>query len=52
MSVIGDDIVLNCRKCYSENGFGIRLEKQGDRYVCGHDSSHRYVLKNGYMENV
>ena len=52
MSVVGDDIVKNCRRCFSDNGYGIALEKKGEHYVCPVNEKHRYALKNGYMESI
>ncbi len=52
MTVAGHDIVLNCKKCYSDHGYGIRLHDENGVFVCAHDKSHRYVLKDGFMKSV
>ena len=52
MTVVGDEIVLNCRACYCSHGYGLRLQKHGDHMVCPHDASHRYVVESGYLRKV
>ncbi len=52
MTVTGDDIVCSCRKCYSENGYGVRLEKRGNWLVCPVDESHRYEVRDGNLHSI
>jgi len=52
MTVIGDDIVCSCRKCYSQNGYGIRLEKRGEFLVCPFDATHKYIVDKGYLKSL
>ena len=51
MTVIGDDIIFSCRKCFSTCGFGVRLQKSGDYYSCGHCRA-RYKVNGGLMETA
>jgi len=54
MSVVGNAIIMNCRECFSRNGFGVKLVERGSAFVCDHDSSHRYVIdgESGLMKRV
>jgi len=53
MTVAGDDIVKNCRACFSSYGYGIRLNDQkGNILVCPQDSSHRYSIEDGMLKKV
>ena len=52
MSVVGDDIVCNCRQCFSENGFGVKLSKRGELWECNHNPLHRYKLVKGFMHKA
>ncbi len=50
MTVVGDDIIMNCRACF-QDGFGMKLNKQSNGiYVCAHNASHKYVIKDGFMK--
>ena len=51
MTVIGDDIVLNCKNCWNENGYSIKLLKKGGNYCCPHCST-QYKVKNGFIQEV
>ena len=52
MTVQGDDIIQNCRECFSAHGYGIRLNKQGNALVCSHDSTHQYTVDNGMLRKL
>jgi hypothetical protein len=52
MTVVGDDIILNCRECFVQNGYGIRLRKNGGCYECPVDGAHKYVVEKGYLKRV
>ncbi|MBI5060763.1 MAG: hypothetical protein HZB67_00435 [Candidatus Aenigmarchaeota archaeon] len=52
MVVAGHDIIQNCRACFSQNGYGIKLLRQGDIFVCPVDGSHQYMIEHGYMKRV
>ena len=52
MTVAGHDIIHNCRRCFSDNGYGMRLVEENGVFVCKHDRTHRYVLKDGFMEKA
>lgn len=51
MTVAGNSIIENCRKCYVDNGFGVRLEPRGNEYVCKYCNS-RYTVENGLMKGL
>jgi len=51
MTVAGNEIIENCRKCYVENGFGVRLERRGSEYVCRHCNS-RYAVEGAFMRRL
>ncbi len=52
MTVVGDDIIQVCRRCFVQHGFGLRLKPAGDQFVCPHDASHRYRIRNGELETL
>ncbi|MFH0713845.1 MAG: hypothetical protein V1722_04390 [Candidatus Micrarchaeota archaeon] len=52
MTMTGDDIVQNCRECFFQNGYGIKLNPNGNILVCPHDSNHRYEVRSGMLERV
>lgn len=50
MTVVGDDIILNCRACF-QNGYGMKLNRTNSGiYVCDYDPTHKYVIKDGFMK--
>lgn len=50
MTIVGDDIVKNCRKCWNENSFGIKLvEHSNGVYKCPH-CNQKYVVENGFSK--
>ncbi len=50
MTVVGDDIIMNCRACF-QDGFGMKLNRTNSGiYVCAHNPNHKYVIKDGFME--
>ncbi|HLC47565.1 MAG TPA: hypothetical protein VJI13_00690 [Candidatus Norongarragalinales archaeon] len=51
MTVVGDELVKNCRHCYSNFGFGVRLINDGGQYNCPNCKS-RYVLEHGFTKRV
>ncbi|MFA5246799.1 MAG: hypothetical protein WC408_02820 [Candidatus Micrarchaeia archaeon] len=51
MTVTGNDIIENCRKCYVDNGYGVRLEPRGSEYVCKYCNS-RYAIEGGLMKRL
>ncbi len=51
MTVIGDDIVLNCKNCWNANGYSIKLQKSGDNYRCPHCRT-QYKVKNGFIQEI
>jgi hypothetical protein len=48
MTVAGNEIIENCRKCFAENGYGIRLEKSGSAYHCPQCKT-RYDISSGML---
>jgi len=53
MTIAGDDIIKNCRACFSQQGYGVKLaDQKGDILVCPLDSTHRYSIKGGFLEKV
>ncbi|MBI3587738.1 hypothetical protein HY995_05535 [Candidatus Micrarchaeota archaeon] len=52
MTRIGDDIVLNCRACFSQHGFGLHLLERPGHWECPHNSSHRYVVERGLLKSL
>lgn len=52
MTVTGDDIVKNCRACFSTHGYGLRLDQKGEILICPQDSSHRYSIESGMLKKV
>ena len=52
MTVIGHDIIENCRACFCENGYGVKLRRMGDIYVCTVNDAHKYRVENGFMKKV
>ncbi|VVB70652.1 Uncharacterised protein [uncultured archaeon] len=46
------EIIQVCRKCYCDNGFGSRLTKRGNEYVCELDHTHRYAFTEGEMKKL
>lgn len=51
MTVQGDELVYNCRNCFSQHGFGIALKRLQDDFECPHCRS-RYVAQGGFMKKV
>jgi len=51
MTVVGNDIVLNCKKCWCESGFSLKLVEKGGCYACPHCST-RYKVRNGFIYEV
>lgn len=51
MTVTGDDIILNCTRCYATEGYGIRLENSAGDYVCRHCKT-RYRVAGGNLHKV
>ncbi len=52
MTVTGDDLVKNCRQCFCQHGYGIKLHQKGEILICPHDSSHQYTVKLGFLEKL
>lgn len=52
MTVVGNDIIMNCRACFASNGYGVKLSPRGGAYVCDYDASHRYVIDEGLMKRI
>jgi len=52
MSVVGDEIIENCRACFSQNGFGVRLARRSGLLVCSYNPSHQYVVEKGFLKRV
>ena len=50
--MIGHDIIENCRACFCQNGFGVKLTRTGEVYVCPIDGTHRYRIENGFMKKL
>lgn len=52
MTVEGNDIIKNCRKCWNEFAFGINLEESGPGvYQCPH-CKQKYVFENGFTKAI
>jgi hypothetical protein len=51
MTVAGDDIILNCTRCYALEGYGIRLAPDGAHFVCRHCKA-RYAVAGGTLNKV
>lgn len=53
MTVIGDDILRACPKCYREKGFSVKLAGEpGCELVCEYDSGHRFLIEKGALRQV
>lgn len=52
MTVVGNEIIMNCRACFAANGYGVKLSPRGEAFVCNYDSSHRYVVEDGLMKRL
>ena len=52
MTVVGDEIILNCRECFVRDGFGIHLKKDGNSFVCPHNRTHRYIVEDGFLKKI
>ena len=52
MTVSGNEIICNCRKCYCDHGYGIRLREKNGVYVCERDPGHKYVVADGFMKSL
>ncbi|MFH0971577.1 MAG: hypothetical protein V1835_03335 [Candidatus Micrarchaeota archaeon] len=51
MTVVGDDLVKNCRHCYATQGYGIRLINDGGTFSCPQCKS-QYVLEHGFTKKL
>ncbi len=51
MTVVGDDLVKNCRHCYSNYGYGIRLINDGGQFFCPQCKS-KYVVEGGFTRKL
>ena len=51
MTVVGDDIVKSCRKCWSENSFGMKLSETNGKLHCAYCKSN-YVLEKGFLKQI
>jgi DNA-directed RNA polymerase subunit RPC12/RpoP len=52
MTVVGDEIIKNCRNCWSQFSFGIKLSDRGDgRLACPHCKSE-YIVEKGFLKSV
>ncbi len=36
MTVVGDDLIQNCRDCFATKGYGIRLQRKANHWACPH----------------
>jgi len=53
MTIVGDDILYNCPKCYRAQGYSVKLGKNGGgELVCEYDSSHRFTIENGMLKEL
>lgn len=52
VTVVGNEIIMNCRACFASNGYGVNLSAKGSHFVCDYDASHRYVIEEGLMKRV
>ncbi|MBI4406698.1 hypothetical protein HY571_02180 [Candidatus Micrarchaeota archaeon] len=50
MTVISDELIKNCRNCFFENGYGVKLHQKGDILVCSHDSKHVFEIVKGELK--
>ena len=48
MTVEGDDLIQNCRDCFATNGYGIRLQRRSNKWVCPHCNA-AYDIANGCL---
>ncbi|MBI5224717.1 hypothetical protein HY989_02510 [Candidatus Micrarchaeota archaeon] len=51
MTVKGDGIVQNCRNCYANSGFGIKLINDGGSFNCPHCKT-RYAMDHGFTRRL
>ena len=52
MTVAGDDIIKNCRYCWSNHGYGIKLgEGQNGTLGCPHCKT-KYRIHGGMLEKI
>jgi hypothetical protein len=52
MTVVGDDILHSCPKCYREKGFSVKLHEEAGELVCEYDSGHRFVIEAGMLKEA
>ncbi len=54
MTVRGDELVYNCRNCFSTHGYGINLKPQptGPKDFQCPQCSSKYVVESGFMKRV
>ncbi|MEM0475903.1 MAG: hypothetical protein QW343_03860 [Candidatus Norongarragalinales archaeon] len=51
MTVVGDDLIQNCRDCFAQRGYGIRLQRSptpANRWKCPHCGAN-YEITNGCL---
>ena len=53
MTTISDEIIKNCRECFFQQGYGVKLiDQKGNILVCPLDSSHRYAINGGLLKRA
>ena len=51
MTVESDEIIRNCPKCFSSEGYGIKLNEERGLFVCALKRDHKFVVKDGFMRS-
>ena len=51
MSLVGDNLIQSCRRCYSHEGFAVLLQPRDPHWVCPRCNS-AYIIKDGWLNKV
>lgn len=54
MTIRGDNIIMACPVCFSEDGISVRLEQssESDVHVCPRNQNHRFTVENGMLRRL
>ncbi len=54
MTVKGNDIIMACPLCFSEEGISVRLEPSSESnvHVCPRNQSHKFTVENGMLKRL
>ena len=54
MTVKGNDIIMACPICFSEEGISVRLapSSESNVYACPRNQNHKFAVENGMLKRL